>query len=291
MNNFKNFWNKLFSDTIATPPALATPRYLALDGLRGVAILIVVTVHFGINHFLWRHNLQATSDIGVNIFFILSGFLITTLLLKEKHQTGTINLKHFYARRALRLLPMACIFLAMLAVLKLLFQLKTTSFDILTALFFIKNLPVRNDPYTAHFWTLAVEVQFYLIFPVLLASGIKRYVITVLAIIIVTPAIAIAGYYQTGFLYSNNTLALITKIMMYAFWKGPLIILIGSFFSVLVFKGVIDIGKIKSSYFMGFVLMLIAIVISTPKFIFYTKYVSEYVSCHFNVLCYFTKLW
>src|SRR5439155_18097163 len=67
-----------------------------LDGLRGVAILLVLAFHFG---------LMAGGSIGVDSFFVLSGFLITSLLVEEWQQRGSISLKHFYLRRALRLLP------------------------------------------------------------------------------------------------------------------------------------------------------------------------------------------
>src|SRR5580700_5174732 len=69
-----------------------------LDGLRGLAVLLVIGIHF-------RPSLMAGGWIGVNLFFVLSGFLITSLLLREWALRGGINLGRFYLRRALRLLP------------------------------------------------------------------------------------------------------------------------------------------------------------------------------------------
>src|SRR5512135_1188424 len=76
-----------------------------LDGLRGVAILAVVIVHSG-------HINSRAAFIGVDLFFVLSGFLITTLLLEEWEGVGRISLKRFYVRRALRLLPALMVMLA-----------------------------------------------------------------------------------------------------------------------------------------------------------------------------------
>src|SRR5262245_35074652 len=70
----------------------------ALDGLRGVAILVVMALHINPRQY-------SGGFIGVDLFFVLSGFLITVLLCQEWERTGSISLRHFYLRRALRLLP------------------------------------------------------------------------------------------------------------------------------------------------------------------------------------------
>src|SRR5690349_16378596 len=84
-----------------------------LDGIRGVAVLLVVGLHFGS---LWanlrRGGLVPGGYAGVDIFFVLSGFLITTLLVGEKSVTGGVGFRKFYARRALRLLPALYVLLA-----------------------------------------------------------------------------------------------------------------------------------------------------------------------------------
>ena len=70
-----------------------------LEGIRGVAIVLVVLFHIGASTF-------AGGFVGVDVFFVLSGFFITGLLVRESEETGTVNLAEFYAKRALRLLPM-----------------------------------------------------------------------------------------------------------------------------------------------------------------------------------------
>ena len=80
-----------------------TWRYMpALDGLRGIAILLVVGNHIPLRHF---QSLLPGGFVGVDTFFVLSGFLITTLLIQEFERTGSISLRNFYIRRALRLGP------------------------------------------------------------------------------------------------------------------------------------------------------------------------------------------
>lgn len=250
----------------------------ALDGLRGIAILMVIFSHFGLNHFLRPYHVLVDSDIGVHIFFVLSGFLITTLLIKEKIKTGKISLKHFYLRRALRILPVAYLFLIILIALNSWYKLQIPVLNFIASFLFFKNLPLQNEPYTAHFWSLAIEEQFYLTFPFLLTISLNSYFITALSIVIVVPVVSILGYYDAAFLNAAPWVHWVVKIIMYSFWKGPVIILIGSVFSIFLFKGIIKVEKVNTSYFLSFVLLSIAILISSKTFVFYCKYLSEYLS-------------
>jgi peptidoglycan/LPS O-acetylase OafA/YrhL len=153
-------------------------RYLpALDGLRGVAIALVVSWHaFG-----W----PARGFLGVHLFFVLSGFLITTLLLQEWQQRGTISLRSFYRRRALRLFPgLAALLVAYTALHLVRSVVGTAEHDLATALkavaysaFYVTNvvqasgvvLPVPLN----HLWSLAAEEQFYLLWPLLLVLALR----------------------------------------------------------------------------------------------------------------------
>lgn len=274
----KEFKVKLFAEITAVPEFLQGLYYRSLDGLRGLSILIVILAHFGINHFLKPYSLFIDSSIGVHIFFVLSGFLITTLLIKEKIKNGRISLKQFYIRRILRIIPVSYLFLSTLIILNFCYQLKIEPLDFIASFLFLKNLPIGNSVFTAHLWSLAVEEQFYLTFPFLLAFSINRFVTAALFLIVLIPVISILGFYLPEVLFSNLTVRVFTKILMYSFWKGPLIILIGSLFSILAFKGMINVDKINSNYFLGFVLLLIAILIHTKTFFFYSKYCSEYLS-------------
>jgi peptidoglycan/LPS O-acetylase OafA/YrhL len=138
----------------------------AVDGLRGIAILLVVSVH--------ATGYPPGGHLGVDLFFVLSGFLITTLLLEERAATGRIALRGFYARRARRLLPpLALLLVAYLSIDAARGHdgLKTVA---LGGLYFGNAVQAfsRVNPLARsgleHLWSLAAEEQFYLLWPLLL---------------------------------------------------------------------------------------------------------------------------
>jgi peptidoglycan/LPS O-acetylase OafA/YrhL len=110
--------------------------------------------------------LAARGGWGVTVFFVISGFLITYLLLLEERHTGSISLKRFYGRRAVRILPPAFLYLAVVALLGYAGWVTVTRREIISSIFFFRNLVNAPDIYTAHFWSLAIEEQFYLCWPV-----------------------------------------------------------------------------------------------------------------------------
>jgi peptidoglycan/LPS O-acetylase OafA/YrhL len=159
----------------------------SLDGWRGVAILLVLVDHSTetldlgrFDHFL---RLGAT---GVALFFALSGFLITTRLMEEKQRQGSISLKKFYVRRVFRLIPASLTYLLVLGALTLAGIMSVTREQWLGSLFFFRNYIPMDLPsagwYTAHFWSLAIEEHFYLIWPTLLiVTGGRAIVPAILA--------------------------------------------------------------------------------------------------------------
>jgi peptidoglycan/LPS O-acetylase OafA/YrhL len=136
----------------------------ALDGLRAVAIVLVVAVHA----FRW----PTGGYLGVDLFFVLSGFLITTLLLEEHRDTGRISLPQFYIRRARRLLPALFAMLAAYSVWSLIQGLNPTRY-VLEGVFYCTNFFLAFQGQTSpvnHLWSLAEEEQFYLLWPVILIA-------------------------------------------------------------------------------------------------------------------------
>ncbi len=148
--------------------------YLAsLDGLRGLACLLVVFLHV-----LRPTGLLSGGFVGVDIFFVLSGFLITTLLLQEWDRTGAIDLMRFFHRRALRLLPA---FIAMLAGCWIYssFLFSAEQFQFVGPVAFFNLIGQGNRPDIVggalpavflHTWSLAVEGKFYLLWPLVLCA-------------------------------------------------------------------------------------------------------------------------
>jgi peptidoglycan/LPS O-acetylase OafA/YrhL len=144
-------------------------RIGALDGWRGIAILLVLIDHAGeLFHSSLIHKATRVGATGVGIFFALSGFLITSLLISEKAKSGRILLSRFYVRRIFRIVPSVFVFLLTLLVLSYFGLLQVNTLQLASSLLLFRNY-LQSDWgagwYTAHFWSLMVEEHFYLIWP------------------------------------------------------------------------------------------------------------------------------
>jgi len=178
-------------DVRPAPLSLRLGYVPALDGVRAVAITLVVVWHA----FHW----PVGGFLGVHVFFVLSGFLITTLLLEERRDRGRISLRHFYLRRALRLFPALFVFLAAYScvqtvralMLEHTVDLSTSLKGVLYGLFYVSNVVqagglVLGVP-ISHLWSLATEEQFYVLWPLVLVAALslgasRRSLIGVLAV-------------------------------------------------------------------------------------------------------------
>ncbi|MEP7341485.1 MAG: acyltransferase [Acidobacteriota bacterium] len=157
-----------------------------LDGWRAIAILGVMIGHstsaiFGSGGSYpserW-HSLISHGGLGVDIFFGISGLLICTRLLQENRKHGRISLAGFYIRRAFRILPPYLLYLAIVALLGASGILPVGKWEWISCLLFFRNYLAPEslgEWYTAHFWSLAIEEHFYLLWPgVLVLCGIRR---------------------------------------------------------------------------------------------------------------------
>jgi peptidoglycan/LPS O-acetylase OafA/YrhL len=146
-------------------------RFPALDGWRAIAISLVVWHHATMSTFVdqdryWATSLSPLGAFGVDIFFGLSGLLITSLLLQEYQRKGSISLSGFYTRRIFRILPPVFALLLVVSWLGLV----QSPLELVSCLGFFRNyLPeALGGHYTRHLWSLAVEEHFYLLWPALL---------------------------------------------------------------------------------------------------------------------------
>jgi peptidoglycan/LPS O-acetylase OafA/YrhL len=168
-------------------------RIPSLDGLRTISIALVVISH--VFHSFGKTDTLFLGNLGVRVFFVISGFLITGLLLKEEDKNGKINLLKFYFRRTFRIFPPFYFYLSVMFLLTLLnvFEIPLKSF--LYSSFYISNYfdPVHWN--LTHTWSLSVEEQFYLLFPGLLfIFGRKISEKVLLAVVLLTPFIRYADY-------------------------------------------------------------------------------------------------
>jgi peptidoglycan/LPS O-acetylase OafA/YrhL len=179
--------------TIA-PPLL--PRNIpSLNGLRAISIALVIVGHLAgtRNAPFFLEHLEHVGNVGVRVFFVISGFLITSLLLREFDATQRISLKAFYLRRTLRIFPAFYCYVGIILLLTATGLAHVSVTDTLHAITYTSNYHV--DTYTSgrplwswdfnHLWSLAVEEQFYLIWPCLLVLLRPRQAILVAAIVIV----------------------------------------------------------------------------------------------------------
>jgi peptidoglycan/LPS O-acetylase OafA/YrhL len=167
--------------SVPAPSGSSLPHVAALDGIRGLAVVGVLLFHGGVG---WARG----GWLGVSVFFTMSGFLITSLLLHEWAASGRISLRRFWDRRARRLLPAALLCLAGIATYAWAFaspaDLANLRGDLLAALgyaanwrFLLRDLSYgdlfSNPSPLQHFWSLAIEEQFYVVYPVVVLAALR----------------------------------------------------------------------------------------------------------------------
>ena len=163
----------------------------ALDGLRALSITLVIAGHAipqGDHSFIFRAAFLH-ANLGVRIFFVISGFIITDLLLKERAASNTISIKHFYLRRALRILPAFLLFTGFVAALCAVGVISLPPGYWFFVATFTVNIATSGSWALGHLWSLSVEEQFYLMWPILVKFATRRScnIIAVAAVFITIP--------------------------------------------------------------------------------------------------------
>jgi peptidoglycan/LPS O-acetylase OafA/YrhL len=286
------------ASTTPAPPEPPTRRLgyqPALDGVRGVAIALVVLFHYpwGVRHpgNLFGNNPVHGGFLGVDAFFVLSGFLITTLLLQEHARFGRVSLRHFYARRALRLLPALAVVLLIAVFLH--FTLPTgdpnrpETGGLLGVLFYVANWVNTYRPkalgITADTWSLAIEEQFYLVWPIILVFLLRRRVRTgAIAVITALGAVASAAwcawywYDRLGGRAPNDFVAFVRGLGRFDVWNRVYFgsdtrastLLVGSLTAIVVFALLPRLGPGVRAWFTVAVvgaLVVCALIVSSAR--------------------------
>jgi peptidoglycan/LPS O-acetylase OafA/YrhL len=173
-------------------------RIPSLDGVRALAIGLVCLSHVVLTHGEFHgdfpfDNYLVLGELGVRIFFVLSGFLITSLLVRELSATGSLNLRRFYRRRTLRIFPAFYAFLAAVILVNALRLVPVHYSGAWAAFLYMGDYHRIGSATFFHSWSLAVEEQFYLLWPAaLLLVGLRRARYVPIAVILLCPLIRLS---------------------------------------------------------------------------------------------------
>ena len=229
-------------------------RIASLDGLRACSIAFVLFGHLaGTRYFPLRSPYLAAlyADAAVRAFFVISGFLITTLLLREQQESGTIRLKEFYVRRAYRILPPAYFFMIVVIAV---FHATLSRKDIAIALTYLTSYSLHRPWVLGHLWSLSVEEQFYFLWPLVMRRGAKTATRVAIGVMVLAPTarlvLAAVGHPQGSGSYfplvsdaiaTGCLLALLQPIVQkhvsFFAWKGFPLIWVAILLVPLLFRG------------------------------------------------------
>jgi peptidoglycan/LPS O-acetylase OafA/YrhL len=198
-------------------------RIPSLDGCRAISILLVVLAHLCDTPAFQVFDPYARlmfhfGPFGVEVFFVISGFIITTLLLNEERRNGSVSLKSFYIRRAFRIWPVAYAYLLVVGVLAWSRVIAVAPHHFFYAGTFLMNHVQVTNWFTGHFWSLAIEEQFYVLWPIaFLLTARRGRLICCCLILFVTPLLrtltylyepAVYGAMQASLLFMGDAIAI-----------------------------------------------------------------------------------
>ncbi len=194
----------------------------SLNGLRAISIIIVILYHLkqhGIidqsAYLVQIFDLFFRGAFGVNVFFVISGFLITSLLINEEYKTNAISLKNFYIRRTLRIFPAFYFLLLVYFILQLLGYIYISNMAYFSAITYTKYIfKDGKDYFTGHAWSLSIEEHFYLLWPIMF-KVFKKYRKTIPWLLILLSVVYeiyrlkdFPNQYNLNILAKSNTLAI-----------------------------------------------------------------------------------
>lgn len=178
---------------------MSEQRIPSLDGCRAIAILLVLVWHLSFSKPEFLKVAFDGGTLGVFIFFVISGFLITTLLLREREKTQSISLQGFYTRRFFRIFPPLFVFLVGTGILGKLGLADANGRSLLFSLSFLRNYHPGTHRILQHLWSLSVEEQFYLLWPFMFTYLPRKTVNRLLiGVVVAVPLIRLAAQYWLG---------------------------------------------------------------------------------------------
>jgi peptidoglycan/LPS O-acetylase OafA/YrhL len=177
------------------PPTAHASRLPSLDGLRAISISFVIFGHITktADYLQPLQRFGVVAAFGVRVFFVISGFLISTLLFHEMKKTGRVSLAKFYYRRTFRIFPAFYVYIAAIVSLAAAGVIELKSGDVLHAVTYTTNYHYDRSWYLGHLWSLSVEEQFYLLWPaMLLFLGRSRGLVVAAAMVLLAPVVRVA---------------------------------------------------------------------------------------------------
>ena len=215
-------------------------RIPSLDGLRAISISLVVVGHWA--ELRYHSDVAgAFANLGVRIFFIISGYLITTLLLKEYGKTSTIGLRDFYVRRAYRILPAAIVFMVPVFVI---FWHELRWYHMAAAALYLVNFDFGHPWFLGHLWSLSVEEQFYFLWPGVLKRWHRHRVRILVGVVAFAPVYRVACHFLRLHGRADETFPAVADILA-----------IGCLLAI--FAG--RIPKIKTSWALGMIVPVVLV--------------------------------
>jgi len=203
-------------------------RIPSLDGFRAISILLVLFCHSrligGFPDII--SDIARQAEVGVTIFFVISGFLITNLLLSEESKNGEINIRAFYVRRVFRIVPVYLLYVVFILFWRNFENVGLSKNNLVHVLTFTVNFDKYKNWLLGHFWTLSVEEQFYLFWPAMLIFLRKRLKITLVVLIAYSCVARVIAYKFPAY----------EVISLAPFFKYSDAIFIGAFGGIMFFE-------------------------------------------------------
>ncbi len=297
----------------STPKDSPSVRIDYIDVWRFLAVAMVIQAHVFVYSGLkvdflrpYFDQLDRLGDLGVLVFFVISGFVICSGLVAEKNKAGSICLSAFYVRRCYRIIPPLWLYLSCLLLLDAMDIIKISPQQALTSASFLCNMPFPAGCswFAGHTWTLAYEEQFYLMFPLLmlcvpLIGNSLRFAFAIAGMVVGSVLSLRTGHLFIGeyfmyfiFLLTGCCCALAPKPIMDSIRRMPLAIWMTVIALLLVCIGYLPVGIEKPVKAICYPVLILLMVLGTPTHHKFIEVIfKNKVLCYFGRISYTVYLW